>query len=162
MEALFRPVKIGPVEVRNRIVMPPMITFLASESGAVTQRMIDYYAERARGGVGLIIIESAYVLEEDRDFGRLGIENPQLQVGLSELAESIQEQGARSFLQINHRGSALSIHKGKGPDELTREEIERIIEAFSYGGICVLRRPGLTGWRFMAPISTSSPSSSPL
>jgi 2,4-dienoyl-CoA reductase-like NADH-dependent reductase (Old Yellow Enzyme family)/thioredoxin reductase len=135
LEELFSPFKIGPVEMRNRIVMPSMITFLASEVGAVTQRMIDYYAERARGGVGLINIESVYVLEEDRDFGRLGIENPRLQVGLSELAESIQEQGARSFLQLNHRGSALSIHKGKGPDELSLEEMERIMEAFSLAAL---------------------------
>ena len=131
LDALFQPSRIGEIEVRNRIVMPPMVTFLANESGAVTQRMIDYYTERARGGVGLIIIESAYVQEKDRDFGRLGIENPQLHVGLSELAESIQEQGAKVLLQINNRGSALAIHKGKGPDELTLEEIETIIEAFS-------------------------------
>jgi len=135
LKALFKPFRLGQVEIRNRIVMPPMVTFLANEYGAVTQRMIDYYAERARGGVGLIIIESAYVLEEDRDFGRLGIENPQLQVGLSELAEFIQEQGARAFLQLNHRGSVLSIHKGKGPDELSLEEIERIIEAFSMAAL---------------------------
>ena len=131
LDALFQPFRIGEMEVRNRIVMPPMVTFLANEAGAVTQRMIDYYTERARGGVGLIIIESAYVQEKDRDFGRLGIENPQLQVGLSELAESIQEQKAKVLLQINNRGSALAIHKGKGPDELTPEEIETIIEAFS-------------------------------
>lgn len=135
LEALFKSFKLGQMEVRNRIVMPPMVTFLANEGGAVSQRMIDYYVERARGGVGLIIIESAYVLEEDRDFGRLGIENPQLQVGLSELAESIQEQGAKAFLQLNHRGSVLSIRKGKGPDELSLEEIERIIEAFSMAAL---------------------------
>jgi 2,4-dienoyl-CoA reductase-like NADH-dependent reductase (Old Yellow Enzyme family) len=52
LEELFSPFRIGPVEMRNRIVMPSMITFLASEVGGVTQRMIDYYAERARGGVG--------------------------------------------------------------------------------------------------------------
>jgi len=131
LKALFEPFQLGKLEIRNRIVMPPMVTFLANESGAVTQRMIDYYTERARGGAGLIIIESAYVLEEDRDFGRLGIEHPQLQIGLSELAESIREQGARVFLQLNHRGSALSIHPGKGPDELNREEIEKIVAAFS-------------------------------
>jgi 2,4-dienoyl-CoA reductase-like NADH-dependent reductase (Old Yellow Enzyme family)/thioredoxin reductase len=131
IDALFQPFKIGQTEVRNRIVLPPMITFLANESGAVTQRMIDYYAERARGGAGLIIVESTYVQEKDRDFGRLGIENPQLHVGLSELAESIQEQGAKAFLQINSRGRVLAIHKGKGPDDLTREEIEAIIEAFA-------------------------------
>jgi 2,4-dienoyl-CoA reductase-like NADH-dependent reductase (Old Yellow Enzyme family) len=112
LTTLFQPFRLGNLELRNRLIMPPMVTFLANESGAVTQRMIDYYAERARGGVGLITVESAYVLEKDRDLGRLGIENPQLQVGLAELAESIQEQGARAFLQINHRGSVLSIHRG--------------------------------------------------
>ncbi len=89
LDALFQPFRIGEMEVRNRIVMPPMITFPANEAGAVSQRMIEYYTERARGGAGRIIVESAYVQEKDRDFGRLGIENPQLQVGLSELAESI-------------------------------------------------------------------------
>jgi 2,4-dienoyl-CoA reductase-like NADH-dependent reductase (Old Yellow Enzyme family)/thioredoxin reductase len=131
LSTLFQPFRLGSLELRNRLVMPPMVTFLANESGAVTQRMIDYYAERARGGVGLITVESAYILEKDRDLGRLGIENPQLQVGLAGLAESIQEQGARAFLQLNHRGSVLSIHRGKGPDELSREEIDSLIEAFA-------------------------------
>ena len=144
MEELFRPFKIGPVEIRNRIVMPPMVTCLANENGGVTQRMIDYYTERAKGGAGLIIVESAYVREEDRDFGRLGIENPQLQVGLSELAEAIQENGARTFLQLNHRGGVLSIHKGKGPDELTLEEIETITEAFSLAALRA-QRTGFDG-----------------
>ena len=135
MEHLFRPFKIGPVPIRNRIVMPPMVTGLSNENGGVTQRMIDYYAERAKGGAGLIIVESAYVCGEDRDFGRLGIENPQLQVGLSELAEAIQENGARAFLQLNHRGGVLSIHQGKGPDEMTPEEIETVTEAFSLAAL---------------------------
>ncbi len=130
MSILFQPFNLGKLELRNRLIMPPMVTFLASEAGAVTQRMIDYYAERARGGVGLITVESAYVLEKDRDMGRLGIENPQLQVGLAELAEAIQEQGARAFLQLNHRGSVLTIQRGKGPDELGQEEIGSLIEAF--------------------------------
>jgi 2,4-dienoyl-CoA reductase-like NADH-dependent reductase (Old Yellow Enzyme family)/thioredoxin reductase len=139
IEELFQPFNIGPVTLRNRMVMPPMLTFLANENGAVTQRLIDYYTERAKGGVGLIIVESTYVREEDRDFGRLGIENPQLQVGLSELAESIQEQGAKVFLQLNHRGSVLSIKKGKGPDELSFEEIEQITEAFSIAALRALK-----------------------
>lgn len=131
LSELFKPCRVGKVELRNRLVMAPMVTFLANENGGVTQRMIDYYAARARGGVGLIILESAYVTEKDRDLGRLGVENPQLQPGLSELAEAIQEHGAKAFLQLNHRGSVLAIRKGKGPDDLTREEIEEIVEAFA-------------------------------
>lgn len=128
---LFQPFKIGPLTLRNRIVMPPLVTHLANENGAVSQRMIDYYVERARGGAGLIIVEAAYVAEEDREMGRLGIANPQLHVGLSELAESIQERGAKAFLQLNHRGRVLRIKKGKGPDELSLEEIAGLVEAFA-------------------------------
>jgi len=132
LHELFQPLRLGSLEIKNRIVMPAMVTLLANENGAVTGRMIDYYNERAKGGVGLIIVESAYVREEDRDWGRLGIGNPQLQIGLSELAESIQEHGARVFLQLNHRGAALSIRKGKGPDELNVEEMAILIEAFAH------------------------------
>jgi len=144
LDALFQPFVIGHTEVRNRIVMPPMVSFLANESGAVTQRMIDYYTERATGGVGLIIIESAYVQDKDREFGRLGIENPQLIVGLNELAESIQEHGAKVFLQINNRGSVLDIHKGKGVNELTSKEIDAITEAFSVAALQA-QRAGFDG-----------------
>ncbi len=135
MEELFRKFNIGPVEIRNRIVMPPMITFLANENGAVSQRQIDYYTERAKGGVGLIIVEASYVREEDRDYGRIGIENPRFQVGLSELAQAIQEHRAKAFLQLNHRGKVLEITKGKGPDELTEREIETLIEAFTLAAV---------------------------
>lgn len=144
MPELFSKCKIGPVEIRNRIVMPPMVTFLANENGAVSQRQIDYYRERAKGGVGLIIVEAAYVREEDRDFGRIGIEPPRMHVGLGELAEAIQEQGAKAFLQLNHRGKVLDIHRAKGPDEMTEEEIETILEAFSLAALRA-QRTGFDG-----------------
>ena len=54
---LFEPGRIGQMQVRNRIVMPPMGTGYHDEGGYVSQRFIDYHEARARGGVGLIIIE---------------------------------------------------------------------------------------------------------
>ena len=54
---LFEPGFIGGLRLKNRIVMPPMGTQFASAGGAVTPRMIDHYVRRARGGVGLIIVE---------------------------------------------------------------------------------------------------------
>jgi 2,4-dienoyl-CoA reductase-like NADH-dependent reductase (Old Yellow Enzyme family)/thioredoxin reductase len=50
---------IGTMRLKNRIVMPPMGTNYAEAGGAVSQRMIDYYEARARGGVGLIIVEGS-------------------------------------------------------------------------------------------------------
>ena len=52
---LLEPIRIGSVELRNRIVMPGMGTNLANPDGTVSDRLRNYYEERARGGVGLII-----------------------------------------------------------------------------------------------------------
>jgi len=50
LEELFQPLKVGPVVLRNRIAMAPMATLLPDENGAVTQRLIDYYAAGRREG----------------------------------------------------------------------------------------------------------------
>jgi 2,4-dienoyl-CoA reductase-like NADH-dependent reductase (Old Yellow Enzyme family)/thioredoxin reductase len=56
---IFEPTNIGQMRLKNRIVMPPMGTNYAEAGGAVSQRMLDYYEARARGGVGLIIVEGS-------------------------------------------------------------------------------------------------------
>ncbi|TET13193.1 MAG: NADH oxidase, partial [Dehalococcoidia bacterium] len=58
---LFQPFRLGQLELRNRIVMPPMATRYSSEDGFVTEQLKDYYAARARGGVGLVIVEASCV-----------------------------------------------------------------------------------------------------
>ena len=54
LKDLFQPIVVGGLELRNRIVMAPVATGLSARDGSVSQREIDYYAERAKGGVGLI------------------------------------------------------------------------------------------------------------
>ena len=58
---LFQPIKINSMQLRNRIVMPPMYTQFANATGEMTQRMIEYHVERAKGGVGLIVVENTCV-----------------------------------------------------------------------------------------------------
>ena len=58
---LFKPGNIGKMEVKNRIVMAPMGTLSSDKEGYVTGRSIRYYAERAKGGTGLIIVEGTAV-----------------------------------------------------------------------------------------------------
>jgi len=53
---LFNPIKIGKMELNNRVVMLPVTTGFAEDDATVGDRFISYFAERARGGVGLIII----------------------------------------------------------------------------------------------------------
>ena len=54
---LFSPMKIGSCEIKNRIVMPPMMMGFGEPSGKPTEMLMDYYEERAKGGTGLIITE---------------------------------------------------------------------------------------------------------
>ena len=60
-ERLLSPVTIKTMELRNRMALAPMGTHYAAEGGFITQRTKDYYAARAKGGVGLIIIECGCV-----------------------------------------------------------------------------------------------------
>lgn len=58
---LLEPVKVGTMWLKNRIVMPPMEARLNRPDGSVTKAMIDYYSERAKGGVGAIIVQNSYI-----------------------------------------------------------------------------------------------------
>ena len=65
MVLLKEPVKAGNVVLHNRLVMPPMKTGKADADGGVTDELVTYYAERARGGaIGLVITEHHYVRED--------------------------------------------------------------------------------------------------
>ena len=59
MNILLTPARIGPVEIKNRIVMPPMTTRTADAEGFVTDDSVAYYMARVNGGTGLITVEMA-------------------------------------------------------------------------------------------------------
>lgn len=124
---LFQPIKINELALKNRMVMLPMSNKLHSSTGEVTQRMIDYYEERARGGIGLIIVQLALVTPE---FGssRLNISSGNYLGGLSDLAECIKSWGSRVALQIGHRGYLL--YDGRTVNDLDESEIQKLVDAF--------------------------------
>lgn len=102
---IFTPGKIGSVEVRNRTVMSAMGTNM-SDHGAVNDAVINHYAERAKGGVGLIIVEVTCV---DTPLGlntlnMLAVDDDKYIPGLARLADAIHREGAKCFLQISHTG----------------------------------------------------------
>ncbi|HSR11584.1 MAG TPA: NADH:flavin oxidoreductase, partial [Thermodesulfobacteriota bacterium] len=106
---LFQPAIIASLKLRNRIVMAPLGTNLADANGEVTRALIDWYAERARGGTGLIIVENTLA---DVRYGRglarqLRIDDPKLTTGLSELVEAVHAEGARIAIQINIQGAGV-------------------------------------------------------
>jgi 2,4-dienoyl-CoA reductase-like NADH-dependent reductase (Old Yellow Enzyme family)/thioredoxin reductase len=102
---LFEPIKIGSVELRNKVVMAPMATHLATEDGSISQRQIDYYTERAKGGVGLVITESCCVRDDGRRKKyRLSISEDKLIPGFKRLVRSVHNFGSKIAVQLHHGG----------------------------------------------------------
>ena len=58
---LASPASIGSLELKNRMIMAAMGSNFASEDGCTTEKLIAYYEERARGGIGLIILETSAI-----------------------------------------------------------------------------------------------------
>ena len=105
MNILLTPARIGPVEVKNRIVMPPMTTRIADEEGFITEDSIAYYMARVRGGTGLITVEMASPEKVGRHRRReVGIYDDRFIAGLTRLAGAIHDGGARASIQLGHAG----------------------------------------------------------
>jgi len=105
MNPLLTPARIGAVEIKNRIVMPPMTTRLADQDGNVTDDTIAYYMARVRGGVGLITVEMASPQRAGRHRRReLGIFDDRFLPGLTRLTGEIHRGGAKASIQLGHGG----------------------------------------------------------
>jgi 2,4-dienoyl-CoA reductase-like NADH-dependent reductase (Old Yellow Enzyme family)/thioredoxin reductase len=148
LKNLFSPFAIGILKMENRIVMPPMATNYASTEGFVTQRQIDYYVERAKGGFGYINVEHTGIHPQGKASPKmLLISTDEHAAHINKLVEAVHYAGGKIVVQINHAGRqtfskvtgspivgpspipALPIMES--PRELSISEIEEIVEAFT-------------------------------
>ena len=105
MTKLFSLGQIGGVEIRNRVVMPPMTTRFADDEGQVTDTTIAYFRARAAGGAGLVTVEMASPEKVGRHRAReLGIYDDRFLPGLERLVEALHGCGARASIQLGHGG----------------------------------------------------------
>ncbi|MSP45732.1 MAG: hypothetical protein EXQ83_07680 [Xanthobacteraceae bacterium] len=105
MNILLTPARIGPAEIPNRIVMPPMTTRGSDEEGNVTDQTVAYYMARVRGGVGLITVEMASPEKGGRHRRReLGIYHDGFIPGLTRLVGEIHRGGSKASIQLGHGG----------------------------------------------------------
>ena len=104
-DKLFEPLRIKRMELRNRIVMPPMVVNFAGTNGSVSETNKNYYAARSKGGVGLIIVEATGVAKGGWGSPlQLRIDRDELVLGLSKLADAVHLHGAKIAIQIVHVG----------------------------------------------------------
>jgi NADH:flavin oxidoreductases, Old Yellow Enzyme family len=115
LEKLFEPGVIGKVEVRNRIVMSPMGTLSHNPDGSLKAELADYYAERARGGVGFIICQSSTVLREAAAPMRPGTWDDKFIPGLRRVADAIHQYETKCAFQLIHHGRLLTQYRHMVP-----------------------------------------------
>ncbi len=107
---LFTPARIGPVEIKNRIVMPPMTTRTSDAEGYVTDDSVAYYMARVHGGVGLITVEMASPEKCGRHRRHeVGIYDDRFVPGLTRLVGEIHRGGAKASIQLGHGGGHTRI-----------------------------------------------------
>jgi len=176
---LFSPIKIGPVEVRNRIAMPAF-GLLYAEKRQCSQRMVDFYEARAKGGCGLLIVGGIGI-----DFLGSGWAMPTLEAdeyipGFAKLAQACLRHGAKVFVQLFHSGryqhsmlingqkavapsAVASRYTKEEPRELKREEILEIEEKYAAAaerakkagldGVEVIASAGYLISQFLSPLT---------
>ena len=163
---IWDPFRIGEMELKNRVVIPPMVTQYASEEGYVTEQIKNYYEARARGGAALIIVEGAYVHPRGQGLvNLLNISDDKCISGMSELVQVIHRHQTKAALQIYHCGRKTTSEligmqlvapsplacpdlgnnvEGEVPKELTIDEIAEIVACFAKAALRV-KRAGFDG-----------------
>lgn len=146
---LLSPGRIGPIALRNRIVLAPMGTFLGGEDGHITERHKRFYEERARGGAGLISTE---VVAVDYPRGaamthQLGLSDDAFIPGLRDLTDRVHALGAKISVQLQHAGKVATKDLADGRplsvpsasvvamegvlEDLTTDETQAIVENYA-------------------------------
>ncbi len=145
LEYLFSPIKLGSMQVKNRLVMPPMsLNFGVDEDGYVTEQHWEYLAARARGGTGMIVVGGGAVHPSGLDLPRMPpIWSDRFIGALRKMTERIHRYDTKFGMQLLHGGRqayhgekvapspipALAVVKGV-PRELTRAEIRELVGAY--------------------------------
>ena len=105
---IAQPGRMGPLRLRNRIIMGPMGTNYGTTDGLSTERDKLYYAKRAIGGAAMIITEAMVVTEGARNHtNSLCLYHDRYIPGLAGIVEAIHAGGALAVGQLNHRGAML-------------------------------------------------------
>ncbi len=146
--SLLSPFRIGHLRLRNRIVYPPMATNYSTDDGYVTQRLVHYAVERAKG-VGMYIVECTGVHPRGKNIARSPmIDDDRFIPGLSRLASAIKAEGAVAAIQLIHGGKEVApsvatplsasdsvSSSGVPARAMTREEIAEVVASFASAAV---------------------------
>ncbi len=126
MKAVFQPIQVGPLRVRNRIEVSPAEPMLCSRNGLVTPEFVDYTAQFARFGAGIVTVGDSAVTQAYAETQHYAINLADRFVvhGLVKVTDAIHRWGAIASIELNLRDERL-------PAEFSHEEVKNIIRAFA-------------------------------
>lgn len=142
MKTLFESFQIRNTTVKNRLVLPPMVTYSGDEAG---QPRVDHYRRIAAGGMGLVIVEATCVADGGQlGTGQIGIWDDRHIDGLKQIADAIHAGGAAALIQIHHAG-VVGVYSHLCPDtyrlnhditgeKLSIPQIEELTESYIRAG----------------------------
>ncbi|MEM1789556.1 MAG: FAD-dependent oxidoreductase [Candidatus Nezhaarchaeales archaeon] len=143
---LFEPIEIAGMKIKNRIVMPAGETNFHTLEGGVTDRLLEFYRERAKGGIGFAVVGVAKI--EGHFLGGIAAHDDKYIPDLKKIVDVFHEYDVKCALQLWHPGRyeisldpdrqpvapspiPPPIFTRKVPKELTKEEILKIEEEFA-------------------------------
>jgi len=152
-DPIFEPITINTLNIKNRIYLPAMHLGMAQEF-EVTDQIIHFYAQRAKGKPGMICAGYATVDELSGNTQNIGAHDDKFIPGLQKLSKAIKDNGSFSVLQLNHAGrynfsfflngkqpvapSPIASRMTKEtPKEMTMDEIKATINAFAQAAVRV-------------------------
>ncbi len=147
-KAMFQPIEIGNMTVKNRFVVPPMGNNFANTDGTMSEQSAAYYAERAKGGFGLITIEATVVHPDAKGGPRKPcLYDDSMIESFQKVIEACHREGAKVSIQLQNAGpegnaknagapikaaSSICTQCGRDiPQTLTTEEIYHLVDGYA-------------------------------
>ena len=176
---LFEPIRIGPLEVRNRILMPSIGTLFSTDQ-KLNERHYRFYERRAQGGAGVIVAGPVGVDFIGAGAICLSLRDDEYIPDFKILADRIHAHGARAMVQLFHAGrytfsflvdgqqaiapsAVRSRYTGEVPREMTLEDIERVQDDFARAagraqqagldGVEIIGSAGYLISQFLSPVT---------
>ena len=158
---LLSPLRIGRLTIRNRVFISPHTTNYIDRDGDPDERAVYYYAERAKGGVGLMAMGASTVTAESaRVKGATNAYDPRVVEAWRRIADAVHDHGSRIMVMLSHFGRLGRTPDGRPlvapspvidwnfhhsvPHELERSEIKSLVQAFATAAVRV-REGGMDG-----------------
>lgn len=154
--AMFEPITIGPMTVKNRFVVPPMGNNFANADGTLSEQSLAYYAERAKGQFGLITIEATVVHKGAKGGPRKPCLYDDSSIdSFKKVIDACHAEGAKVSIQLQNAGpegnaknagapitaatSIASVYGRDIPHELTTQEVYDLVEGYGDAAVRAMK-----------------------